>query len=147
MCFDPSHYGALHCGELSFNRQLPQRIMGNGAGASHLGTGTERRHVPAIGPGPPTVFLAGFVLLFRFSTVWLPMKAGDCNIWRGATPSSVKSSDCVTDFPVQGGIAADYIPLLPRMWFFGPTQYKHRELVGGSLVVRLPQARPRARFC
>lgn len=69
--------------------------------------------VLVIGRAGPAVFLPGFILLLRFSTVWLPMKAGDCNICSGATPSSVKSSDCVTNFPVQGGTAADCIPLSP----------------------------------
>lgn len=72
-------------------------------------------------------------------------ESSDCNIFSGATQSSVKSSDCVTNFPVQGGIAADCVPL-PRMWFSGLIQYKHRELEGGSLVVRLPQAQPRVWF-
>lgn len=79
------------------------------------------------------------------STVWLPMKAVIVIFFSGATQSSVKSSDCVTNFPVQGGIAADCVPL-PRMWFSGLIQYKHRELEGGSLVVRLPQAQPRVWF-
>lgn len=118
MCFDPSHYRPLNCGERSFNPHSPQRIVGNGSGASHLGTGAQRRHlcsrhVLVIGRAGPAVFLTGFILLLRFSTVWLPMKAGDCNICSGATPSSVKSSYCVTNFPVQGGTAADCIPLSP----------------------------------
>lgn len=72
-------------------------------------------------------------------------ESNDCNIFSGATQSSVKSSDCVTNFPVQGGIAVDCVPLL-RMWFSGLIQYKQRELEGGSLVVELPQAQPRTWF-
>ena len=72
-------------------------------------------------------------------------ESSDCNIFSGATHSSVKSSDCVTNFPVEGGIAVDCVPLL-RMWFSGLIQYKQRELEGGSLVVELPQAQPRMRF-
>lgn len=71
-----------------------------------------------------------------------PNESSDCNIFSGATQSSVKSSDCVTNFPVQGDIAVDCVPLL-RMWFSGLIQYKQRELEGGSLVVELPQAQPR----
>lgn len=65
----------------------------------------------------------------------------DCNISTGATQSSVKSSHCVTDFPVQGGTAIDCVPLL-RMWFSGLKQYEQRELVSGSLVVDLSLAQP-----
>lgn len=39
-------------------------------------------------------------------------ESSDCNIFSGATQSSVKSSYCVTNFPVQGGIAVDCVPLL-----------------------------------
>lgn len=72
-------------------------------------------------------------------------ESSDCNIFSGATQSSVKSSDCVTNFPVQGGIAVDCVPLL-RMWFSGLIQYKQRELEGGSLVVQLSLAQPRTWF-
>lgn len=64
MCFDPSHYRPLNCGERSFNPHSPQRIVGNGSGASHLGTGTQRRHlcsrhVLMIGRAGPAVFSYG----------------------------------------------------------------------------------------
>lgn len=69
----------------------------------------------------------------------------DCNIFSGAAQSSVKSSDCVTNFPVQGGIAVDCVPLL-GMWFSGLIQYEQRELEGGSHVVELSLAQLRMWF-
>lgn len=98
----------------------------------------------------PAVFLWGFSYCFPLKCLCTlhslaSNESSDCNIFSGATQSSVKSSDCVTNFPVQGGIAVDCVPLL-RMWFFGLIQYKHWELEGGSLVVELSLAQPRARF-
>lgn len=134
MCFDASHYRALNCGQRSFNPHFPRGLWEMEAEpltlALELSTDISSRHVPAIVRARPTVFLTGLVLLLRFSTVWLPMKAEDCNIWRGATPSSVKSSDCVTNFPVQGGIAADCIPLSPGCGSLG----RHRTSSGNWWV-------------
>lgn len=98
----------------------------------------------------PAVFRRGFCYCFplkRLCTLHslASNESSDCNIFSGATQSSVKSSDCVTNFPVQGGIAVDCVPLL-RMWFSGLIQYKWRELEGGSLVVELSLAQPRAWF-
>lgn len=59
------------------------------------------------------------------------------DIFSGAAPSSVKSSDCVTIFPVGGGDTVKYVPLL-RMWFSRLIQYKQREFEGGCLCGRVP---------
>lgn len=64
-------------------------------------------------------------------------ESSDCNIFSGAAPSSVKSSDCVTIFPVGGGDAVDCVPLL-RMWFSGLVLYKQGELEGGCLCGGAP---------
>lgn len=98
----------------------------------------------------PAVFLLGFCYCFPLKCPCAlhrlaSNESSDCNIFSGATQSSVKSSDCVTNFPVQGGIAVDCVPVL-RMWFFGLIQYKHWELEGGSLVVELSIAQPRSWF-
>lgn len=98
----------------------------------------------------PAVFLCALCYCFplkRLCTLHslASNESNDCNIFSGATQSSVKSSDCVTNFPVQGGIAVDCVPLL-RMWFSGLIQYKQRELEGGSLVVELSLAQPQAWF-
>lgn len=98
----------------------------------------------------PAVFLWGFCYCFPLKHPCTlhslaSNESSDCNIFSGATQSSVKSSDCVTNFPVQGGIAVDCVPLL-RMWFSGLIQYKLRELEGGSPVVELSLAQPRTWF-
>lgn len=98
----------------------------------------------------PTVFLWGFCYCLPLKCLCTlhslaSNESSDCNIFSGATQSSVKSSDCVTNFPVQGGIAVDCVPLL-RMWFSGLIQYKYWELEGGSLVVELSLAQPRVWF-
>ena len=62
-------------------------------------------------------------------------ESSDCNIFSGATQSSVKSSDCVTNFPVQGGIAVDCVPSAPGCGSLGFVQNKQRELEGGSPAV------------
>lgn len=129
--------------------QPPQSILGNGGGASHLGTHIKHRHLSHHIPWSVAgCFSMGF-FCYCFALKCLctlhslaPNESSDCNIFSGATQSSVKSSDCVTNFPVQGDVAVDCVPLL-RMWFSGLIQYKQRELEGGSLVVELPQAQPR----
>lgn len=98
----------------------------------------------------PAVFLWGFCYCFPLKCLCTlhslaSNESSDCNIFSGATQSSVKSSYCVTNFPVQGGIAVDCVPLL-RMWFSGLIQYKQRELEGGSLVVELSLVQPRTWF-
>lgn len=98
----------------------------------------------------PSVFLWGFCYCLPLKCLCTlhslaSNESSDCNIFSGATQSSVKSSDCVTNFPVQGGIAVDCVPLL-RMWFSGLIQYKYWELEGGSLVVELSLAQPRVWF-
>lgn len=131
--------------------QPPQSILGNGGGASHLGTHIKDRHLSHHIPwSVACCFSMGFLLLFPLKHPCTlhslaSNESSDCNIFSGATQSSVKSSDCVTNFPVQGGIAVDCVPLL-RMWFSGLIQYKQRELEGGSPVVELSLAQPRTWF-
>lgn len=74
------------------------------------------------------------------------MKAGDCNISERSDAVVSEKFRLCNQFSSSRRPRCRLYPPLPRMWFSGPIQYKHGELVGGSLVVRLPQARPRARF-
>lgn len=66
--------------------------------------------------------ISGLLFFYVFFCYCFPLKylcplqslasheSSDCNTFIGATQSSVKSSDCVTDFPFQGGIAVDCAP-------------------------------------